>query len=372
MTKVAFLMQETPEVFGAERATVDLIKALRDQEGIVVHTLLIEEKRLQLQQSPLRALLGSANLPFSLLPTDKAFSTSLVRMIREHVRAGGAQILHAVGYKADLHGALAVRGMTGVRLVGTVHGWLFRPDPKERFYGWLDIQALKRCDRVITLSRFYEDMLATKGIARDRLVRIPSGVPLDQFPEPALAVRTLAQGDILTVGILGRLSSEKNHGMLLKAAQLVLAAGVNVRFLLAGEGPERNRIESLITSLGLGPHVEMPGYVDRDDFFTKVHVLAVTSRIENLPYSVLEAMGWCRPVIATRVGGLPDLVDDGRTGFLVEPDDFRSLAARIVELARNFDRLTDMGLAGRRKLEQEFDIARCAAAYRHLYEALSA
>ena len=83
-------------------------------------------------------------------------------------------------------------------------------------------------------------------------------------------------------------------------------------------------------------------------------------------------MGWCRPVIATRVGGLPDLVDDGRTGFLVEPDDFRSLAARIVELARNFDRLTDMGLAGRRKLEQEFDIARCAAAYRHLYEALSA
>ena len=248
----------------------------------------------------------------------------------------------------------------------TVHGWLFRPDFKERFYEWLELRAFRRFDRVITLSRHYEQWLSAR-VGAGRVVRIPSG-----FDARAVSEAGVEPGPPRMVfGMLGRLSWEKNHELFFRAARRFLDGGGAARFLVAGEGLERSRLEALRAELGLETAVEMAGYVASEEFFRRVHVLVQCSRMENLPYSIMETMARERPVLATRVGGLPDLVEDGVTGFLVEPGDDAALALCMKKCADHPALAAKMGKAGRMKLEREFAPAACMDRHIRLYGELT-
>lgn len=364
--KIAFLMQDTVRMYGAERATLDLASGLA-RSGVGVSVLLIHEERLGRQDSRLEEFLRERAIDFRVLPVARAFSPALCAKIGEAARE--ADVLHTIGPKATVHAFLAHRG-TRRRLVSTVHGWLYRGDPKERFHEWVEKQALKRYRAVVVLSRYYRDLLLRAGFAKDRVVHIPSGVEADRIVPRDRAER-LPAGPF-TVGMIGRLSEEKNYDMFLRAARAALDAGLDVRFLAAGEGPERARIEATIRSLGLAERFELRGYTDPAEFFERVHALAVCSRIENLPYSIMEAMAWCRPVLAARVGGIPDLVDDGITGFLVPPDHFTELAHRIGQLAVSPARRAALGKAGRVRLEREFGLAASVKRHAEFYSAVLA
>ena len=143
------------------------------------------------------------------------------------------------------------------------------------------------------------------------------------------------------------------------------------KFLVAGEGIERARLERWRAELGLERAMELPGYQPSADFFRRVNVLVQCSRMENLPYSMMEAMAWQRPIIATRAGGMPDLVEDGVNGFLVEPDDEEALARRMNKLADDRELAVRMGKAGGVKLEREFRPAECIQRHVELYEELN-
>ncbi len=356
--KVVFLMQDTGVVYGAERATLELARGLATA-GVEVSFLLIEESRLRGRKSDLQETLRQKNLSFSGIETGSRFSWELVRAIRAALQERKADVLHTVGYKADLHGGLASRWGRLCSAVSTVHGWLYRADPKERFYEWLERLALKRFNRVIVLSAFYRDRLLAAGFRPERVAHIPSGLDIAGLPGRAPA----PADSVFTVGMLGRLSTEKNHLLFLRAAKAVLDRGIRAQFIIAGEGPERQRIESAISSLGIGQAVSVPGYLPTAEFMKQVHVLVQCSFIENLPYSIMEAMAWSRPVIATRAGGMPELVADGETGFLVAPHDAPGLADRIAALAADRPLACRMGGAGRDRLERDFTIERQVTAY---------
>ena len=365
--KIAFLMQDTGTVYGAERATLDLAEGLRGRPGYDVHLLLIQEQRLGLSRSGLREALAARSLGFTSLPTDRSFSWRLVRAIRGELGNVRADVLHAVGYKADVHGGLAAAWGRRVPVVATVHGWLFRADVKERFYGWLDLQSLRRFTKVVALCRSYEELLVRRGIARERIIRIPSGIDAEKIVSRDRAESSLQKPRPFTAGMLGRLSEEKNHEMFLRAARCLLDAGCDARFLIAGEGPLRGRLEEKVRRLGLERSVQFLGYVDRDDFMEEIHALVVCSMIESLPYSVMEAMAWFRPVIATRVGGLPDLVEGVGAGYLVEKNDQASLVRCMTELAGNPDLRHRLGMRARTGLEQRFSLGTMLDTYVRLY-----
>lgn len=369
--KIVFLMQDTGSVYGAERATMDLAEGLRGTGGTDVHVLLIEERRLGLSRSTLREALSGRGLPSTALATDRAFSWTLVHAIRDALRETRADVLHTVGYKADVHGGLAAGWGKVLPVVSTVHGWLFRPYPKELFYGWINVLALKRFSAVIALSRFYENILITKGVSRERVFRIPTGVDIAKMGTRDAAPPGPDPSRPLVVGILGRLSSEKNHQMFLRAAKRVQASGGGVRFVIAGDGPLRAKLEATICQLSIGESVTMMGYADSADFFPGIHVLALCSRIENLPYSVLEAMAWRRPVIATRVGGLPELVEEGKSGLLVPPDSDGALATAIRRFRDEPELISLMGRVGHERLEEEFSLSATLSAHRNLYAAVT-
>jgi glycosyltransferase involved in cell wall biosynthesis len=367
MRPICFLLQDTGAIYGAERATLDLMAGL-GAAGLEVRGLLIEELRLGLSTSPIRDVLTANGIPYELLPVSGAFSHRLAAQVRRQVVGSG--ILHAVGYKANVHGVIAAGMARRFPTVATVHGWLFRPDLKERFYKWIDLRALRRMDRVVALSCFYENLLARSGVPRKHLSRIPSGLPL-AFRPSGEAVSASARS-LLTFGMLGRLSWEKNHMLCLEAArQLLVRQNGKARFLLAGEGPEQNQIVRAMAEMGLSAHIELRGFMDRRDFFSAIDALVICSRIENLPYSALEAMAWGKPVIATRVGGLPDLVADGENGLLVPANDAGALAQAMERFVRNPELVAQQGRVGRARLEAEFTLERCVQDHVRLYDTLS-
>lgn len=363
--RIVFFMQETGAVFGAERATLDLAHGLREAGHDPVFCLM-EELRLEGRGGGVGAAVEDAGFPRHRFGVSGRLSRSLARQVRDRFRTVGGDVLHVIGYKANVHAWLS-----GIRpVVATVHGWLFRADLKERLYDATDRWCLRRCDRVICLSMHYETLLLRAGISRERLVRIPSGLRSVPALCPPLPGRERAGKDV-TFGMLGRFSEEKNHRQFLDAAKQLLARGVSIRCLIAGQGPLREAVERRVAEQGLGRVVTVCGYMEVEAFMASIDAYVLCSRIENLPYSILEAMAHGRPVLGTRVGGIPDLVDDGETGLLVDLDDAAGLAEAMARLVAEPGVAVTMGQKGRTKLEAEFSLPRMVSAHEALYRQLS-
>lgn len=352
--KILFLLQDTRTLYGAEQATIRLVEGLL-AKGISVRMLLLHETRLGDGASPLAEALRQRT-DVTDIPVAGQFSQPAIRQIREIVDREQADALHSTGYKADWHAGLASNWGTLFPVVSTVHGWLFRWTLKERLFQALNLRALRGFSRVIVLSEFYEQYLRRKGIHPLQIARIPSGIRADSVATRPTAGELWQTPDrLFTFGVLGRLSSEKNHGLLLHAvarlARELETSPRSWRVLLAGDGPLRGRLERWIQRMGLTDRVVLAGRMEPEDFFRQVHVLVQCSRVENQPMSVLEAMAWMRPVIATRAGGLPELVVDGETGFLVHRRSRRQLARAMREYLVAPEKARATGFRARDRVE---------------------
>lgn len=204
---------------------------------------------------------------------------------------------------------------------------------------------------------------------------VPNGINLDDFvaQKPAEDVRReigAGRGTQL-VGVLAALRPEKDLGTFLRAAAKVHRTAAEARFVLIGEGSERLKLEALARELGIAERVLFLG--DRRDVPDLLHALDVfvlSSTTESFPNAVLEAMAARKPVVATRVGGTPELVEDGVTGYLVPVSDPVGMAHRIVELLHDPAKRRAMGEAGRARAEREFSPGRMRQKLEELYDRL--
>ncbi|HMO98750.1 MAG TPA: glycosyltransferase [Kiritimatiellia bacterium] len=359
---IVFFMQDTGAIFGAERATLDLAIGLREA-GFSPHFYLIEELRRPQTAEGLVQAVATEGFPMRRFPVTGRFSPGMARAVRQAFVEDGGEVLHVVGSKANLHAWFA-----GIRpRVATVHGWLFRADLKERLYDALDRMTLRRCDRVICLSTYYRDLVA-RFVPAERLSFIPSGLRV--IPDEAAIPPRPRSSEAVVFGMMGRFSEEKQHERFLQAAGQITGTCPSARFVLAGQGPREGALRDLTERLGLTGRVTFPGYQPPEVFFKHIDAYVICSRIENLPYSILEAMAWAVPVAGTRVGGIPDLVIDGETGSLVSRDDASALAGVLRRWAEHPHELTAFGQAGRRRLLSHFDLATCARAHQTLYRSL--
>src|SRR5262249_6345653 len=154
---------------------------------------------------------------------------------------------------------------------------------------------------------------------------------------------------------VARLVPIKAHEVFLQAAALVRDASNDIRFVIVGDGERRSELEHLTRSLRLEERVHFLGWGgDLDRIYADLDGAGVSSRNEGSPVSLIEAMAAGRPVVATRVGGVPDLVEDGVNGLLVESGDVEGLAKAMMILLRDSERASAMGLAGRRKVYPAF------------------
>ena len=213
-----------------------------------------------------------------------------------------------------------------------------------------------------------------EGVDLARARVIPNGIDLDSWQMPprdeARRALELSPEDFV-VATVGRLHKQKGHKYLLQAAVEVLRERPNARFLIAGYGPLREELEARAQALNLAGRVRFLGYRrDVETLLSASDLFVLPSLWEGMSNAVLEAMAAGRPVVATAVDGNVEQVADGETGLLAPPADAGALAEAILRLAREPERARRMGLAGRRRVEEQFGLERMTRAYLDFYAEL--
>ncbi len=320
---------------GAERYVVDLAVALR-RRGWPVH--------VACSVGGVRAgVLADAGVPVTVLLDELAerrvsgrYNRALTRLVAElrpavvhaHLFASAAAAVHAV---RDVRVPLVVtehtEGPWHERRARAVSGLVYR-----------------HADRVVAVSTAIRDLLVTEyGVAPDRVeVLLPTtaAAPTAGGPPPATGRPV--------VGVVGRLVPEKGVDVFLRAAALVSAVVPQAAFLVVGDGPLRPDLEHRAAVLGLAGAVTFTGYrSDATRLLAGLDVLTVPSRSDGSPLVVCEAMAAGVPVVASRVGGLPDLVEDGGSGLLVRPGEAEDLARALVSLLLDPEAARRLGARGR-------------------------
>jgi glycosyltransferase involved in cell wall biosynthesis len=275
-------------------------------------------------------------------------------------------IVHANSSKAGVLGRLAA-ALTRVPVrIFTVHGWAFKAHEgvAAAVYLWADRAMRPLTTRTICVAESERAAgLRARTCGAAGTVVIRNGVALDR-PRHRPGNAT---DDAMTVLSVGRLRAPKDFPVLVRAAEQLPPA--TARIAIAGDGPDRAGIEAAIRHDGGAP-VELLG--ERDDvpeLLAAADVFVLPSRSEGMPLSVLEAMAAGVPVVASAVGGVPELVVDGVTGVLVPPGDAAALAAALARLAGDAAERERMGAAARRRAEAEFGIEACRRRHLDLYRA---
>lgn len=250
-------------------------------------------------------------------------------------------------------------------------GW---PDCIERPNRWLT----NITDGFIAVAPSHgRHLIEREGFPAAKVFVIPNGVDVFRFRPDLDCASQRAELSIAdherVVGIVAALRPEKNHALFLEAAAKVRERVPGTRFLVIGDGPERLRVLSLAHQLKLNDAVHFLG--NRDDvpqWLNLCDVFALSSRMEANPVSILEAMACGVPVVAPRVGSIPDTVSDGLTGYLVEPHQASPLAERIEELLLDGPRRREMGREGRVFVLANASLSRMVEGYQDLIEFLYA
>ena len=233
-------------------------------------------------------------------------------------------------------------------------------------------------NRVTSLSQMHKNYLVNQeGIDQEKIEIIPNGVDLVRFT-PGEGSRTLRTSlglpeQASIVGIVAMLRPEKAHDVFLKAAAEVSKRIPEGHFLVVGDGEERPRLEELTKELGIESHVHFLGArKDIPELLNLIDVGVLSSRpvVETVSNSVLEYMSTAKPVVATRVGSLPEMVEEGKTGFLIEPGDWQAMAERIVTLLQDRTLAKRMGKAGREKVERCYTVEQMVRQTEALFERL--
>jgi len=248
------------------------------------------------------------------------------RAVAEEIRSRAPNVVHTHGYRSDVIGGWATRRL-GVGLVSTAHGFT-RGGLKNRAYEALQVTAYRRGGEIIAVSAPLRAELARRGVPDERLHLVRNAWRPDVEPEDRAAARRelgLA-ADGIVLGWVGRVGHEKGPDVALEA--LAGLPGASLSFI--GDGPLRPGLEARARDLGLADRVRWHGWIPRADRLLRAFDLVVlSSRTEGTPIIALEAMAAGVPLVATDVGGVGDLVEDGREALLVPPENPEALARAV-------------------------------------------
>ena len=333
---------------------IDLIRG----EGMKVRLF----KNLVQPLHPLKDLLGLIDL------------TRFLRKQRYH-------IVHTHNSKAGFIGRLAARWAGVPIIVHTVHGFAFHdrePAWRQILFRNLERLASRWCDKMVFISQPLIDWaLRDRITGREKIQKIYSGIELDHFePVPDGEKKALKEAwgireEAPVVGIVSKLWEGKGHAILIHAFEGLKREIPEAVLVIAGEGYLRDKLSDLVDRLGLKGSVLFTGFqMDVRRIIATFDVAVLPSFFEGMGRVLLEAMAMGKPVVASSVGGIPDLVHHGKTGFLVTPGSVSELKSGLLTLIRNKALAKEMGEEGRMRISEEFSAGRMAQSIEKLYREL--
>ena len=348
------------ETGGLERFVLDLIAAHQNKFNQLV--VCLERKG---------ELVVNSSVEVISLGMKPGVHLGVVRKIARIVKEKQIDIIHTHNEKAQLYGGLAGL-LAGVPVVHTKHG--------KNNLNWRSILrnniSARLCQKVVAVSQDAAmQCIHDEKINSSKVVTILNGVDTELFsPAPTQSEFKQQLGftaDTLVVGIVARLAEIKDHATLIEASRILMESGYPFRLLVVGDGQLRAKLETHVNSLGLDKRVIFTGV--RDDIpnlMRGMDIFVLSSLSEGISLTLLEAMACCLPVVATAVGGNPEVVVCGETGLLVPPQNPELFADKLRVLFTDRVLRLKMGKAGRQRVVNNFSISKTAEKYRQLYSTL--
>jgi L-malate glycosyltransferase len=342
---------------GAEVMVFSLLRELQELPELELSVVVLNEGRLAEE-------LRNLEIVMRVIDERRVSFPKLVLEARAFMRQRSFQVIHSHRYKENIITFLA-RGRQA-KAVATQHGM---PETghgmfsiASQFVSKIDCYLLsKRFDKLVGVSSNIQRHFLGCGARPDRLCVIHNGISL-----PRIYQRSLKP--VIAVGSAGRFFPVKDYPLMVEIARIISENKAQVRFELAGDGPGRDGLEKLITDYGLSRLFRLCGQItEMDGFYTGLDVYLNTSLHEGIPMSILEAMSHGLPVIAPRVGGIVDIIEDGVNGFLVSSRSPEEFAEKCIML-QNAELRKKMGKAARAKVEESFSAKAMAQQYHRVYK----
>jgi glycosyltransferase involved in cell wall biosynthesis len=269
-------------------------------------------------------------------------------------------LIHAHDFKTDILALLAGR-LARIPVVTTVHGFI-SIDWKSGLYGAVDRNLLRAMDRVVAVSEAMRGGFERMGLTSAKVRLIRNCIDLSAYPfgyrsNVLRGFGEVGSGDVV-VGHVGRLSAEKGQRNLLAVFPRILERVPTAMLVFAGDGPDLEPLRLAAAAPEHRGRVRFLGYrSDVRDVFADLDLFVLSSDTEGLPNVVLEAMALGVPVVATAVGGTPELVRDGVTGILISPADPAALAEAVIRAVQHPQAASERAVRARAMVEREFNMA---------------
>jgi glycosyltransferase involved in cell wall biosynthesis len=341
---------------GAEQVVLNLAGSIdRSRFNITVGAFI----NVHFPKNEFLARLEEEHIPYRIFWLRRTVDVDNIARLVKLIRTRDIDIIHTHGYRSDIIGLLAAR-ISSRPIIATIHG--FVPiNSKLRFYEQVDLIALRFFDRILPVSDHIREVLRKSGISQKRITTVRNAIAAKDAAEPGPKISRSRlsflkpAGDFL-IGIVGRLSPEKNIPGFLDVARRLAGKYDHLRFVVVGDGPERDCLEGLATRLKLDGKVRFTGFVEEmEGIYALLDMLVISSSTEGIPLTVLEAMHHGIPVVSTRVGGIPEIIESGVNGLIVEAGDMKALSNAVESLIVDSRKYMAISLNARERVRRDFN-----------------
>jgi len=291
------------------------------------------------------------------------FDLDVIERVTDYLKNLKPDIVHTHLFAGDFWGAMAAR-QAGVKIIiSTKHDTL----KESRLRDYLAKQSRKKMTKVVAISDAIRDyLIKDQKLPLDKIEVIHNGIDVGKFYNPD---KRILQNRTFVIGSVGRLSKEKGHKHLIRACRFLKTK--NWKLILVGDGPMKKELQELSRSLGIDDKVEFTGGVsDVRPYLEQIDAFVLPSISEGLSLAVLEAAAAGNFIIATNVGGVPEIIKDRETGLLIKPKSIEQLVDRLNWVLENVETSQKMALKLQDNVVRNFDINNTIKEYEHLYKRL--
>lgn len=317
-----------------------------------------------------------AGIDIEVIPQKRRSDMSVVDKIADIVNNEGYDIVHSHGARANTI-AIFLKNKINVPMITTIHSD-YLLDFKDSFYKNMiftpiNKYALKKFDYYVAVTENFKNMLISRGFSEDKIYTLYNGIDVEEVVHPVSREEFLKKYDIsyngeFIVGQAARLDGVKNLSMMIRTAKEALAINPKLLFLIAGSGDELSSLKALAKELGIEDRIKFLGFVkDNYSFFNAIDLNILTSISESFPYVILEAAKMSKPTVSTRVGGIQELIREGIDGYLVESNDYKMMAERIIELSTDVEKNKKLGKSINERVKEGFSVESMASKQIEIY-----
>ena len=353
--------------------------------GAEVMLLNLVEEQLQMGLAPVIASIGTStdeekplerearkrNLPLECFRFKAGLNFRGALEILDLAKKRHFDLLHSHGYKGNILFGVLPRKLRKLPMVTTLHGWTSTGGlTKMAVYEWLDALCLRRVDQVVFVNDLMANHPRLKNLNKSKTSVIYNGIRCHS--DAAAAIKPEIETFIrqrYTLVCVGRFSREKNFQAVLSAVATLVTEGCDIQLLILGDGGLRDQLTLQARELQISERLLMPGHVDQvKAYLERCQLFLMPSLTEGLPMALLEAMHAGIPIIASRVGGIPDVLLQGRAGSLIASDDQQQLTKQIRRHYHEPGAMAESVKLAKGRVEDQYSSAAMADSYMQLYQ----